>query len=321
MLQHYPILRTRDTAAVVSLIESTAGVRMQHVGRIDSAGCDVSGLWLKRLSLASIRYGFPAAIAAGNNMDSHIISFPLRGDLAVDAADRRALIRPGACVAMSPTVPLSLTADAMTHRIVMRVSVDALSRHFAMLTADARESHPIEFDIAAVPRGDNVDLLLRQIQLAIVLLDTRPRGQIMEDALDEIESAILTTLLLSQRHSRSAALNGRPERASPRAVRAVVDYIHANAHRGITVEELAAAAGMSGRSMYRQFHAAKRLGPLAYLRETRFARARADLDAAASGDTVEIIARRWGFHHTGRFAGEYRRRYGKSPSTTLKGVG
>lgn len=319
MLEHYPILRTRDTAAVVSLIEATAGVRLQRAGAMEGAGCDVSGLWLDRLSLASVRYGFPTTIAAGAAMDSHILSFPLGGELAFEARGGRDLVQAGACITMSPDVPFLLHADAAAHRLVMRVSAKALAHHLALLTPKSTDAAPIVFEAAPTRRDAGVDLLLRQARTAIALLDARARGPIAGDALAEIESAILTTLLLALRHNRSRDIeppsNGT---LSTRAVRAVVDFIHAHAHGGVRVEDLIAVSGVSGRTLFRHFHAAKGLGPLAYLRETRFERARADLEAAAPGDTVEAIARRWRFSHVGRFAADYRRRFGELPSDALK---
>jgi AraC-like DNA-binding protein len=48
-------------------------------------------------------------------------------------------------------------------------------------------------------------------------------------------------------------------------------------------------------------------------------RAHLDLQHAQPGDTsVAALAARWGFTHLGRFAVEYRRRYGHSPSQTLR---
>ncbi len=60
--------------------------------------------------------------------------------------------------------------------------------------------------------------------------------------------------------------------------------------------------------------------PLAYLRSVRMERAHRDLQNAepGHGTSVAAVAARWGFTHLGRFAIEYRRRFGSYPSQTLR---
>ena len=53
------------------------------------------------------------------------------------------------------------------------------------------------------------------------------------------------------------------------------------------------------------------------LRAARFERARDELRRSEPEATVTDVATRWGFDHMGRFAVEYRRRFGESPSQTL----
>jgi len=54
-----------------------------------------------------------------------------------------------------------------------------------------------------------------------------------------------------------------------------------------------------------------------FLRELRLDKARQELLRASNGATVTDIATRNGFNHVGRFAMQYRARYGESPSVTL----
>ena len=54
--------------------------------------------------------------------------------------------------------------------------------------------------------------------------------------------------------------------------------------------------------------------PLAYLHDLRLDRVRVDL--AAGAGPVTDVAMRWGLHHMGRFAADYKRRFGELPSQT-----
>ena len=104
----------------------------------------------------------------------------------------------------------------------------------------------------------------------------------------------------------------------PRSVRRALDAMHANVGRNWTVTELAAVAGISGRTLQRQFLAFLGKTPRAVLRDIGFERARRELLRGTPDAKVMDIALRSGFPHCGRFSVEYRRRYGETPSRTLK---
>jgi TolB-like protein len=54
-----------------------------------------------------------------------------------------------------------------------------------------------------------------------------------------------------------------------------------------------------------------------FLRELRLERARQELLRASDRASITRVATRYGFNHIGRFAAQYRTRYGESPSATL----
>lgn len=57
---------------------------------------------------------------------------------------------------------------------------------------------------------------------------------------------------------------------------------------------------------------------MAFLQHIRLEKVRDELKTARTGQSVADIALKWGFSHLGRFASEYRARYGELPSGTLR---
>src|ERR1700675_2201911 len=104
----------------------------------------------------------------------------------------------------------------------------------------------------------------------------------------------------------------------PRGVRRALEAMHANAGHGWSVKELAAVAGVSGRTLQRQFLSFVGKAPRTVLRDINFDQARRELLQRSAGVKVVDVALRCGFPHSGRFSVEYRRRYGETPSQTLK---
>jgi AraC-like DNA-binding protein len=104
----------------------------------------------------------------------------------------------------------------------------------------------------------------------------------------------------------------------PRGVRRALDAMHANVGHHWRIAELAEVAGVSARTLQRQFLSFLGKSPQAVLHDIGFDRARHDLLQGALGEKVMDVAARCGFAHYGRFSVAYRRRYGETPSQTLK---
>jgi AraC-like DNA-binding protein len=104
----------------------------------------------------------------------------------------------------------------------------------------------------------------------------------------------------------------------PRGVRRALDAMRANVGHNWRLTELAAIAGTSGRTLQRQFLSFVGKTPRALLREIGLECARRELLQGTPGVTIMDIALRCGFPHCGRFSIAYRRRYGETPSQTLK---
>jgi len=86
----------------------------------------------------------------------------------------------------------------------------------------------------------------------------------------------------------------------------------------MTALELAAAVGVSQRTLEHGFRELLGVTPAAYLRRHRMNGAQHDLARADPGSaTVTEIALDWGFSHVSRFSADYRALFDELPSETL----
>ena len=97
-------------------------------------------------------------------------------------------------------------------------------------------------------------------------------------------------------------------------LRLVVDYIHDNLARPITLWELAKVAGVSVRHFERAFRQATGVPPHAYVLQKRLASAR-ELLLSQPVLSIEEIAARTGFSSSSHLASAFRRQSGLTPST------
>jgi AraC-like DNA-binding protein len=111
-----------------------------------------------------------------------------------------------------------------------------------------------------------------------------------------------------------------PGWAPSAAVRRAAAFIDAHADQSVTLADIAAAAGVTGRALQSAFRRHYDNTPVGYLRQARLERTYRELQDAdpAAGVTVAAVARRWGWTSPGQFAAAYQRRFGEAPSRTLR---
>jgi len=103
----------------------------------------------------------------------------------------------------------------------------------------------------------------------------------------------------------------------PRHLKHAVRYLRDNLEHKIVLSELARVAGISKRTLQKQFRQVLGLSPLGYSRRLRLIAARQEI-LQADCASIADVAMRFGCSHFGRFAADYRRCFGETPSATYQ---
>jgi AraC-like DNA-binding protein len=136
---------------------------------------------------------------------------------------------------------------------------------------------------------------------------------------EPLTQALIGGLLMISDHPYSDALRQPATSCRPRHVKIAIDAMHERPEDPHTTASLAQLAGVGVRNLQAGFRRHLGIAPMAYLRQLRLSRAHDDLRTGRAG-TIGEAARRWGFAHLGRFAADYRAKYGELPSRS-GGVG
>ncbi|MGB6222080.1 helix-turn-helix domain-containing protein [Haloferula sp.] len=117
----------------------------------------------------------------------------------------------------------------------------------------------------------------------------------------------------------SAVLGCPTARHRGRIVRQMTDYLHAHPNRTMELSDLCQLTGYSARSIAHACQTVLETSPIRYLKPLRLNQARILLrEGSHDSTTVSQCAHFAGFSHFGRFAADYRRMFGESPSKTLE---
>lgn len=219
----------------------------------------------------------------------------------------------------SPGKALTMQFDDDSPQLLIRIEeaalVDYLTRLRGRQLTRPLVFHP-EFDLAteaAMRWHAAVQLLHTEVYHAGSLVQ---RGV----GISGIEELLMNSLLHLQPSNYQEEFVRPVKQETRRVVRDAIAYIDAHLAEHITMASIADSVHMSVRSVQQGFREELGVSPMSYVRDRRLDRVHAELADALPSDgvTVTDVANRWGFHHLGSFAVEYRKRWGITPSETLR---
>jgi AraC-like DNA-binding protein len=316
LLERQRIFGSRDTDEVRAFLHSKEFQFDVSHRRSRQLDLRVNGIYLPSLYIGYIQYGAPAEVRTRPARDDYWLQLPIQDHIEVTVARERIACGPDRAAVSSPTRGLVIKTAGRGARINISLNGAALTRQLTALLGEAPAA-PLEFlpsmDVTAgYGRG-----LAQYVRLAVT--DFERAGLMPWDRMttSSFEQFMMCKLLLSHPNNHTRALQIRERSPAPRDLRRAIDYIEANLDAPITIADIAEASRIAGRTLFQYFRDFRGTSPMRYLRDARFERARDALRRAQPGDSVSQLAMRWGFSHFGRFAIEYRKRFGESPSDTL----
>ncbi len=133
----------------------------------------------------------------------------------------------------------------------------------------------------------------------------------------ELEDELITKFVMAV-EMLADRRRGTQSTGIERAMARAEDYLDSHLTTAVSRADVAAAAGVSVRTLSRGFLTRHGTGPMGFLKTRRMDAAYRKLAMAEAGSMrVTDIAIRYGFTHFGQFAMEYKKAFGESPSVTL----
>jgi AraC-like DNA-binding protein len=251
--------------------------------------------------------------------DFVLVSQQISGRFAVRAEGGERLVAPGEHVVLDAHTRYQLRWEEDCSLFNVRLPRTAFETTVAELTG-AGESGAIRFPLSSHPSKQG--MIAVQKVTHFLLRNAGPSGLLMSGEL--MRGQLIRMLVASIVEAYGGVFPTAGACSSgdvrPPAVRRAIAYLESAAAEDIRINDVAAAARLSPRALQEAFRNYLDTTPMAYLRSIRLARAHADLRQASleGGTNVADVAHRWGFGNLGRFAADYRREFGRSPSEVLR---
>jgi AraC-like DNA-binding protein len=245
------------------------------------------------------------------------VCLPISGETVITSHSSSATVGGQSAAVVSsgnPVVVDYLTDDCAIETLVFEQA--AVEAELARMLG-APVTRPLRFDSrlslsAASPWSRALSLLHGEL--------TDPDGLAAVPAMStRLGHLMMAGLLVSQPHNYSEALTKPKAVLASKPIRKALEFIEERPAEIETVADIASMVGLSVRALDDGFRRFVGTPPMAYLRNLRITRAHEELMAADPfTTTATAVARKWGFGHYGRFAADYRRRFGHKPSETLR---
>jgi AraC-like DNA-binding protein len=178
-------------------------------------------------------------------------------------------------------------------------------------------SHPIIAELTIAEQNVRSVLLST---LMLVDLPDNDQDHLIRIGFDDVIHRLLAemTFLRFRGHAEEVPIS--KTKRSTRALDVVCCYITSHTDKVVTSTEMEQMTGMTSRALYGAFIERFNCSPQEWQRNVHLDYARTELVNPHSVSSVKTIARQFGFLSSQSFSKFYQRRFGESPSDTLKRV-
>lgn len=318
-LQSHQLFHTSnidDARARVTKVFSAHDLRLLHTDEIvDSHMYHVS---LGAISLNRLRYGAAVEVDPGRIESYYLVQMPISGACSVASGHESVRSTPHLASVVTPMRPLRVQWQKGCDMVIIKIDRDLLERHCAQHIGHDLVQ-PVEFELQMKLKSPRFESWRRLVELLVTEAD-HENGMLTSPLIHaNFEQILSSVLLFSQPNNYSDDLHRPAPPIAPFYVKRAEEYIHAHADEPIGFMDLAKQAGVSVRALYAGFENFRGVSPMAYLRSVRLERVRNELrEGTPKRKTVTEVAIRWGFSHLGHFTAAYNRKFGETPSETLR---
>lgn len=313
-LHRFPVFRTSNPEELWQFGSTLFGTARIDLKNTDNFEARVNLVQLQETGLA---FGATTADLAIDHLAADFIRLQIahkgRANTSVDGRttdinDRQFAITPAGV--RSQTV-----CEAGHERLTLRLNEPVLLQRLTALLG-ARPKGELAFD-AAIQADQPHAQCLAGLVLFLSQQMNSTAYRLPAAVCRELEQAVQVAFLHASRHTFSHLLENQESMPAPWIVRRIEEFIEAHWHEEITIDRLAAEAGVSTRAIFRAFERNRGYSPMAFAKAIRLKRAREMLMSGDPGLSVTAAAFKSNFASPGRFAKDYREAFGELPSETI----
>ena len=320
LLDSFPFLRSRSVEEArerIGHIFSPHQLELRGTGPLDARHNQVR---LRDVSLHVLGYGAEVAIDPGERGDFYLAQLPLVGSAQLVSGRQQVQLDAGVLSILQPQARSRMVWSSDCAMILVQFPRSVVHARAAQWAEDSGGGTVPNFSLAYSRDAPDVAAWWQAVADLTGNIDRFGGRWLNHPAayagMEEFLLSAFTSLL-----GQPGTTQRLGDRADERCLRRAKEYVHANLGRALSSAEIARHACVCPRTLEAVFKRHGEPPPLAYARGARLQALHDTLRVARhEGRSPQIteLAFSYGFLHMGRFAAQYKARFGCSPSETLK---
>ncbi|MGI9241144.1 MAG: helix-turn-helix domain-containing protein [Verrucomicrobiales bacterium] len=315
-LAEFPLFDSNCVEEAESMLsQSLAGCHIKSVADRKQFNVQMDGLKIGRTSLVYNRYGTDSKIES--ELPGEPVFFVLGSGKpsTFNLGNRTTSTVEPVLIANARRMEIDRPKDSGV--LTLRVSLPDLEHHLETQTHRHHRGRLV-FDRDMDLGNGEGGFLNRLVQFLVAELERDASVAGNPVFRRNFEEMLLNGLLALPNNRSGVLFDERPHEVSPGIVSRAEEYMRANLGEPVTISDLVRICDCGRSALFSAFHNSKGISPMEFLTEQRLQSARRKLLKPEEETSVSSVALDSGFVHLGRFAHAYRKRFGESPSETLK---
>lgn len=259
-----------------------------------------------RLGIGSIAFGRAMHVSVGALDRYYLLMFCLAGAAEVRSRGITVNVDAQRGVLCAPGEEFDATLSTDCVQFVLRIDPHSLAE-------TGCETSMLGMELQLASHG--LRAWLQQLSVVTNSTEMLAMGQASARTGRRLE-ALMLDLLASGHCSKSKAF--ARNMVLPAYVKKAEAFIRANCGVPLQLEAISREVGVAPRTLRDGFQHYKQTSPMQFVRSVRLEQARERLSMSDSEARIADIALDCGFAHLGRFAIAYRKKFGESPSDTMR---
>ncbi len=274
----------------------------------------LNGFSFGNSALYDLKYSAPVTIVIDEASSHYLFRITLEGQCKVGLANEQVLQSPGIMTVTHPNTKQRIVTNHHCRNIILKLARQEVETQlFKMLGHTSHE--PVLFDTGLSCTAEGIRSIVETLNYLCHAYYNIQNWSFISASFTQY---LIELILLKIPNNYSAQLNAQRQHVLPGYIKKAQQYIQDYLDEPISLSDLSQYCEVSVRTLQKGFSQYLQQTPVEYIRDQRIERVHSALQNDQGSETVTEILLRHGIQSLGHFSSLYKKRYGCSPSHTLK---